>query len=136
MNKYIGKKWKILIKCLWQQLNIQTNCHRIKYCGTIVPSKLRNDRFLGGLSVTVLSITKDIFVYLVITIRCKRHRIRRYSRSVTQASTVFVRVFTSNSSSITPSWLVQPELCTYQNLIKTSGCTSQDGVSELKFSWT
>jgi hypothetical protein len=32
---------------------------------TIVPSKLRNDRFLGGLSVTVLSITKDIFVYLV-----------------------------------------------------------------------
>jgi hypothetical protein len=39
---------------------------------TIVPSKLRNDRFLGGLSVTVLSITKDIFVYLVITIRCKR----------------------------------------------------------------
>jgi hypothetical protein len=30
---------------------------------TIVPSKLRNDRFLGGLSVTVLSITKDIFVY-------------------------------------------------------------------------
>jgi hypothetical protein len=29
---------------------------------------------------------------------------------------------------ITPSWLVQPALCTYQNLIKTSGCTSQDGV--------
>ena len=39
---------------------------------TIVPSKLRNDRFLGASSVTVLSITKDIFVYLVITIRCKR----------------------------------------------------------------
>jgi hypothetical protein len=39
---------------------------------TIVPSKLRNNRFLGGLSVTVLSITKDIFVYLVITIRCKQ----------------------------------------------------------------
>jgi hypothetical protein len=38
---------------------------------TIVASKLRNDRFLGGLSVTVLSITKDIFVYLVITIRSK-----------------------------------------------------------------
>jgi hypothetical protein len=32
---------------------------------TIVLSKLRNDRFLGGLSVTVLSITKDIFVDLV-----------------------------------------------------------------------
>ena len=41
-------------------------------CYTIVPSKLRNDRFLGGLSVTVLSITKDIFVYHAITIRCKR----------------------------------------------------------------
>jgi hypothetical protein len=41
---------------------------------------------------------------------------------------VFVRVFTSDSSSITPSWLVQPALCTNQNLIKTSGCTSQDGV--------
>jgi hypothetical protein len=27
-----------------------------------------------------------------------------------------------------PSWLVQPALCTYQNLIKTSGCTSQNGV--------
>jgi hypothetical protein len=29
----IGKKWKILVKWLWQQLNIQTNSHRIKYCG-------------------------------------------------------------------------------------------------------
>jgi hypothetical protein len=43
-----------------------------QFAGTIVPSKLRNDRFLGALSVTVLSITKDIFVYFVITIRCKR----------------------------------------------------------------
>jgi hypothetical protein len=32
MNKYIGKKWKVLIKWLWQQLNIQTNSQRIKYC--------------------------------------------------------------------------------------------------------
>ena len=39
---------------------------------TIVPSKLQNDHFLGGLSVIVLSIRKDIFMYLVITIRCKR----------------------------------------------------------------
>jgi hypothetical protein len=48
--------------------------HRSKLISkaTIAPSKLRNDRFLGALSVTVLSITKDIFVYLVITIRCKR----------------------------------------------------------------
>ncbi len=28
-----------------------------------------------------------------------------------------------------PSWQVQPALCTYQNLIKTSGCTCQDGVN-------
>ena len=35
-----------------------------KCIDTIVPSKLRNDRFLGGLSVIVLSITKDIFVDL------------------------------------------------------------------------
>jgi hypothetical protein len=39
---------------------------------TIVPSKLQNDHFLGRLSVIVLSIRKDIFMYLVITIRCKR----------------------------------------------------------------
>jgi hypothetical protein len=28
-----------------------------------------------------------------------------------------------------PSWQVQPALCTYQNLIKTSGCTCQDGMN-------
>jgi hypothetical protein len=63
------------------------------------------------------------------------HRIRRYSRSVTQASICprFYKRFVINHAR---SWLVQPALCTYQNLIKTSGCTSQDGVSELKFSWT
>ena len=33
---------------------------------------------------------------------------------------VFVRVFTSDWSSITPCWLVQPAICTYQNLI--NGC--------------
>jgi hypothetical protein len=38
----------------------------------LFPVNFETTFFLGGLSVTVLSITKDIFVYLVITIRCKR----------------------------------------------------------------
>ena len=38
----------------------------------LFPVNYETTVFLGGLSVTVLSITKDIFVYLVITIRCKR----------------------------------------------------------------
>jgi hypothetical protein len=59
------------------------------------------------------------------------HRIGRYNRSVT-GKQVFVRAFTSNSSSITPSWLVQPALCTYQNLIKHSGCTNFRGRKTIK----
>jgi hypothetical protein len=39
----------------------------------LFPVNCETTVFLGTLSVTVLSITKDIFVYLVITIRCKRH---------------------------------------------------------------
>ena len=44
----------------------------ILYFVLLFPVNCETTVFLGGLSVTVLSITKDIFVYLVITIRCKR----------------------------------------------------------------
>jgi hypothetical protein len=37
----------------------------------LFPVNCETTVLLGGLSVTVLSFTKDIFVYLVITIRCK-----------------------------------------------------------------
>ena len=38
----------------------------------LFPVNCETTVFLGALSVTVLSITKDIYVYLVITIHCKQ----------------------------------------------------------------
>jgi hypothetical protein len=69
------------------------------------------------------------------TLRCSwEHRIRRYSRSVTQASICprFYKRFVINHAILASTtgtlYLPKPD--------KNSGCTSQDGVSELKFSWT
>jgi hypothetical protein len=89
-----------------------------------------------GISTLKVSLTKLEYV------ACrKRLKIFRLANLSVEAilQTKFQGLITwlkNDSSSITPSWLVQPALCTYQNLIKTSGCTSQDGMSELKFSWT
>ena len=46
-------------------------CPLIKHI-LLFPVNCETTVFLGTLSVTVLSITKDIFVYHAITIRCKR----------------------------------------------------------------
>ena len=65
-----------------------------------------------------------------------RHRIGNSTRSLTSAK--FCTSAISQSARViadanlrhsSPSWQVQPVLCTYQNLIKTSGWTSQDGVN-------
>ncbi len=46
--------------------------------------------------------------------------------AISQSARVIVDTILRHSS---PSWQVQPALCTYQNRIKTSGCTCQDGVN-------
>jgi hypothetical protein len=80
---------------------------------TIVPSKLRNDSFLGGSSVTVLSITKDIFVYLVITIRCKRvWKTASFSSTVKWVSNFIVQsdaYFWTLNQNYAPDWTIKLE---------------------------
>ena len=55
------------------------------------------------------------------------HRIRRYSRSVTLVVPLLFYVH-ENFNSLTPSWLVQPEVFIRFWYVQSAGCTRQDGV--------
>ena len=61
----------ILVKTDWRTLK-RSNGDNGNIFVLLFPVNCETTVFLGTLSVTVLSITKDIFVYHAITIRCKR----------------------------------------------------------------
>jgi hypothetical protein len=75
ISRYSGKRKDfatLRVSDTVSQISIQVVRSLVLSTILLFPVNCETTVFLGALSVTVLSITKDIFVFHAITIRCKR----------------------------------------------------------------